>query len=157
MDNFIDSLQITDNKTIIKVAEKWVRTPFRWHGITKKGCDCSGLIIGVLNDLNAVDKLIMLEVQRFHYGNNLKSVNKGALLMLLLLKFEIVDDIENADLLMLETKHSPIHFAFYNQKTKQIIHSTRNQGVVNNNFDKTQYTTMVCFRLKNQTENKTNE
>lgn len=45
-------------KTIIAAARKWIGTPFKYYGRTKKtiytkgGCDCIGLLIGIASELN---------------------------------------------------------------------------------------------------------
>ena len=52
---------------IIKEAQKWTNTPFKFKGKTIKGCDCGGLIYGVIYNINSKHKFLdYFEA----YGNN---------------------------------------------------------------------------------------
>lgn len=46
---------ITQQQIIVNEALKWVGTPFRHQGRTKRGLDCVGLVIRVGNDLHLMD------------------------------------------------------------------------------------------------------
>ena len=145
--------QIT-NDILFNTAKKWLKTPFRWHGRTKYGCDCVGFIIGVLSELKIIDNSFLNEFDKIYYGNNLSKIDNDFLMTNIERYFIKLDkkdknQLEKTDLILLQTKNSPIHFAFYSQKYKQIIHSTRENGVVIIDFniekDKNVY---CCFKIK---------
>lgn len=39
------------SQDIVKEVEQWLGVPYQHRGITNRGCDCSGLLIGVLQSL----------------------------------------------------------------------------------------------------------
>ncbi len=125
---------------LFKMAEKWLNVPFRWHGRDKNGCDCIGLIIGVLYENKIMSKQHYNRVNKILYGTNLSLINPNVLEKEILFFFKKVDKLEDADLLLIRCKNSPIHFAIYSQETDnnvgKIIHVTQENGkVFKTNFD----------------------
>ena len=57
-------------------AEKWLGVPFRWHGHTKGGCDCIGLIVGILHEKRVItwEDLSLYEI--YKYGHNVSRISE---------------------------------------------------------------------------------
>lgn len=128
-------------QTLFQMAEKWLNVPFRWHGKNKNGCDCVGLVIGILHENSIITDNKYKELNKIRYGTNLSKIDYNKILNEILLFFKKVDNIEKADLLLVKYKNSPIHFIIHeknkNNKLEKIIHITQENGkVFKTNFDK---------------------
>lgn len=149
-----DILKKYSNEILFETAKQWLNTSFRWHGYTKYGCDCSGFIVGVLKEIDVIDDEFLLDFKQLYYGNNLSKIDSNFLHTQITKYFKILDknsnqELKKTDLILLKTKNSPIHFAFYSQNEKKIIHSTRENGVVMIDFDIEKNTEIIdCFELK---------
>lgn len=42
-----------------ELAKQWVGVPYLHRGCTRKGCDCSGLIVGILKEMGFLEKFKM--------------------------------------------------------------------------------------------------
>ena len=128
-------------QTLFQMAEKWLNVPFRWHGKSKNGCDCIGLIIGILYENNIMANNKYKELNKIKYGTNLLKIDYNKMLNEILHFFKKTNDINKADLLLVKYKNSPIHFIVHekkkNNKLEKIIHVTQENGkVFKTNFDK---------------------
>jgi cell wall-associated NlpC family hydrolase len=62
------------NRDLILIeAKKWINTPFKFKGKTIKGCDCGGLVYGIVYNINSKHKFLdYFEV----YGNNFLTIEQ---------------------------------------------------------------------------------
>ena len=117
---------------LFELAKSWIGVKFRWHGYTRSGCDCVGLIAGILLENKiATDK----DFQTFHsikYGTNLELVNKQVAETLLNKYFTEINKLDNGCLILAKTRNSPMHFMIYGIENQQasIIHATAEVGAV---------------------------
>ena len=143
---------------LFELAKSWIGVKFRWHGYTRAGCDCVGLVAGILLENKiATDK----DFQTFHnikYGTNLQKVNQKVASMLLNNYFTQISKLEDGCLILSKTRNSPMHFMIYGIQNQQssIIHTTAEIGAVfqqNCDYNKHSNTINFCeivkiFRLK---------
>ena len=117
-------------------AEKWLGVPFRWHGYTKGGCDCIGLIVGILceNGLMSSEDISMHEI--YKYGHNVSRISEkyvDCMMMKYFNKYE-GEELKNGLVFRMKDRNAPYHFAIYGDN--QIIHTTSEVGCVfRANFD----------------------
>ena len=146
-------------KTLFQMANEWLNVPFRFHGRDKNGCDCVGFVIGVLYENGLMSKQTFTALNKIKYGTNLSKITNSMLFEKLLPYFTPTNIMAKTDLIVIKTRNSPIHFAIYNHKTDEIIHTTNEFGkVVKTTFDKNLSIT-AKFTLKkyeNYTSNKKN-
>jgi len=122
-------------KSLFQMTEDWIGVPFRWHGRDRNGCDCIGLIIGVLHENKIMSDKDLCYFNNIKYGTNLSKINKSFMIKEINKFFKKTSSINEADLLIIDCKNSPIHFAI-NQcntdenKKKQIIHVSQEIGKV---------------------------
>ena len=133
------------------MSNSWLGVPFRWHGNTKYGCDCAGLIVGILYENDILSNEVLQKIKTISYGTNLSKIKREYIVECLLQFFHKTSQIEKADLLMIRTKNSPIHFVIYecNKLPEQakIRHITQEVGYVfENDFDK-DWQIIGMFRL----------
>lgn len=118
--------------TLFEMAQDWIGIDFRLHGYTKFGCDCIGLVIGILKDNNIIDEKFIKKFKSYRYGNNLKNINEEQVVNDLAFCFDETNDIKNADLLLVETRNSPFHFVIIERNKNlndcKIIHTTQETG-----------------------------
>ena len=116
------------------MSNSWLGVPFRWHGTTKFGCDCAGLVIGVLYENNILDSSTLQKIKTISYGSNLSRVKREDIVGCLLRFFHKTSRIEYADLIMVKTRNSPIHFVIYERykipEHAKIRHTTQEVGCV---------------------------
>ena len=138
---------------LFEMAEKWLNVPFRPHGRDKNGCDCIGLVIGILYENKIMSDEQFDRINSIRYGSNLSKINYNLIDEELIVFFEKVEKIQSADLLLIKCKNSPIHFAIYgqkNNKTGQIIHVIQqNEKVCKTNFD-TKLNVISKYKLRKQ-------
>lgn len=125
------------NNTLFQMANVWLNVPFRLHGRSKNGCDCVGLVIGILYENGLMSKNTFTALNKIKYGTNLSKINYHNLASMISMFFIKTNDISKTDLITIKTKNSPIHFVIYNNKTNEIIHTTNEIGkTIKTNFDK---------------------
>ena len=121
-------------QTLFEMSLSWLNVPFRWHGRDKNGCDCIGLIIGVLYENNIIKQTDFERLDKITYGTNLSKIDIRLILQEMAHYFEEISDLECADLLLVALKNSPIHFVICerNEPTQQkkIIHISNEIGKV---------------------------
>ena len=122
-------------KSLFELSRSWVNVPFRWHGYTKLGVDCIGLVVGVLYENNIISDNFLQKFKRYRYGNNLEKVDFNKMFRDLFQYFIEVNEEQSADLLLTKCKNSPIHFIIFEkgkeQRNASIIHVNQQ---VNNVF-----------------------
>ncbi len=92
---------------IAEIAHEWLGTPFHYHQSLKGvGCDCVGLIVGVLKEAEVLEQDFKLE----HYGYSSGiSENNLAMLEKISHKVEILE-MAPGDILIFSLPNSPVHF-----------------------------------------------
>ncbi len=136
------------------MSQSWLNVPFRWHGFTRFGCDCVGLIIGVLYENSILKDKNVAEIKKISYGTNLQNVKSELMFVYLSKFFHFVENIKDADLLLVKTKYSPIHFVIYQhgmlENEAKIIHITQEIGkVFQNDFgSKSDWQIVKMFKLR---------
>ena len=102
------------------MAEDWLGVPFRIHGRDKSGCDCIGLIIGILHENNIISHDDFTRLNKIKYGTNLSKITDYMLYKEILRFFEPTNFLNKADMLIVKTKNSPLHFVIhrYNFQSK---------------------------------------
>ena len=125
----------SNKATLFEMANDWINTPFRFRGFTKNGCDCCGLIVGILYENKIIDKTFIEKYKNIKFGSNLLKLNYSTIIGGNIMEyFDKTENIKATDLILTNTKNSPIHFIIY-EKGKElnearIIHTTRNKGRV---------------------------
>ena len=66
-------------KTLFQMANDWLNVPFRFHGRDKNGCDCVGLVIGVLYENGLMSKQTFTALNKIKYGTNLAKITNSML------------------------------------------------------------------------------
>ena len=127
--------------SLFVLSKKWLNISFRVHGLNRTGCDCIGLVIGVLYENGILNNTNVEKYKKIKYGNNLLKIDKEQMLNEILQYFNEVQDITRSDLLIVKCKNSPIHFIIYEKgripEKAKIIHVTKEVGhVFMSNFDK---------------------
>lgn len=143
---------------LFELAKSWIGVKFRWHGYTRAGCDCVGLVAGILLENKIAKEEDLKTLHNIKYGTNLELVNKQVATALLNKYFTEITQLENGCLILAKTRNSPMHFMIYGIENQQssIIHTTAEIGAVfqqNCDFDKHANTINFCeivkiFRLK---------
>lgn len=109
------------NKIILKEAITWIDTKFEHGGFTKLGCDCSGLIVGILKNCNILPSVPEYHVTRHHNHLTKESV------MDILEKYMIIIPMENlqpGDFIAFSFYKQPTHLAIVaNSEPLEIIHA----------------------------------
>jgi cell wall-associated NlpC family hydrolase len=132
---------------MINIAKDWINTPFVVGGYTKYGCDCIGLIIGVLNQSG----LKIKPDEYFEMGNyNHLNLDK---VVDIVEKYCIKishDSVEIGDIIMFSSYKNTAHFAIVsNLSPFSIIHAHQNVGkvveTISDNIWQTQI--LYCFRI----------
>jgi len=137
---------------LFEFSKNWINTPFRFHGYSKNGCDCIGLIVGVLYENMVLNDVFLKKFNTIKYGNNLSKIKQNDMLELILNYFNEVKEIKEADLLLTKCKNSPIHFIIYEKgklkENAKIIHTTQEAGrVFISNFDENiEIIKMFCLK-----------
>ena len=121
---------------LYSAAEKWLGVPFRWHGHTKGGCDCIGLIVGILHEKRVItwEDLSLYEI--YKYGHNVSRISEQYVNHMMLKYFNKYegDGLKNGLVFRMKDHNAPYHFAIYGDS--QIIHTTSEVGCVfRANFD----------------------
>ena len=117
-------------------AEKWLGVPFRWHGYSKSGCDCIGLIVGILHEKNVITFEDFALFERCRYGHNVSRISEQYVNCMIMKYFNKYEGKKLKDGLVFRMKdyNAPYHFAIYGDG--QIIHTTSEIGCVfRSNFD----------------------
>ncbi len=109
--------------TLFDMGKRWLNVPFRWHGYTRFGCDCVGLIVGILYENGIIDDEFIEKFKRIKYGTNLSKVDSTEMINYISLFFDEVDDIHYADLVLVRTRYSPIHFVIIDRGNENCISS----------------------------------
>ena len=116
-----------DSNIIVTQARTWIGTPFHHQARLKgKGCDCLGLIVGVVDELGLKDK----------HGKPLAGYDEvtyskepdGAYLtekLTALLDEVPIDDAQAGDLALFKVRENPQHMAFLTdyENTLGMVHS----------------------------------
>ena len=117
-------------------AKKWLGVPFRWHGHTKSGCDCIGLIVGILHEKNVITFEDLASFERCRYGHNVSRIGEHFVNTMILKYFNKYEgkELKNGLVFRMKDYNAPYHFAIYGDG--QIIHATSEVGCVfRANFD----------------------
>jgi len=137
-------------KTLFNLAEKWLNVDFRWHGFNRFGCDCFGLIVGILYENHIADDKFLKKFQQYKYGTNLEKVNFKQIIVDINNYFKTTENLIDCDVFIIKCKNSPIHFVIYekNKQNGRIIHITQSVGkVFMTNFNK-DLNIIKMFKLK---------
>ena len=134
---------------MINIAKNWIGTPFVVGGYTKYGCDCIGLIIGILNEC-------CIDIKPYEYlefGNyNHLDLDK---ILDIMQKYCIKinnDSIKIGDIIMFSGNKNTAHFAIVsNLLPLSIIHAHQSVGKVVETISDNIWQTQIfaCFRLSN--------
>lgn len=117
-------------------AEKWLGVPFRWHGHTRGGCDCIGLIVGILCENGVMDLKDLSQHEICKYGHNVSRISEKYVDCMMLKYFNKYEgeELTNGLVFRMKDRNAPYHFAIYGDN--QIIHTTSEVGCVfRANFD----------------------
>lgn len=120
----------TLNEQIVKEAKTWIGVNFQHHGASKFGCDCSGLIIGVLNAIGYLRNYKRIKYPKdWNFHGMAKGYFKDELL-----KFSNIVPLHKAkigDVLLFQWGNCPSHTAwlmeddmFLNAQAKVKVHLT---------------------------------
>lgn len=109
-------------KDIIAKARSWIGIKYRFRGRSRQGIDCSGLIVGVANDLKIFDydftNYVLNDPEVIH-----KHILKSGM-------FEInVNDRLPADILNIAIKNHPIHLAILVNEAR-MVHTNQTVNMV---------------------------
>lgn len=138
--------------TLFEMANSWLGVPFRWHGRDRKGCDCIGLIIGILYENKYLSQSSFNHINTIKYGTNLAKINQLEIMQLLTIYFTQTSRLDTSDLLLIRSKASPFHFIIHEREKKakhnKIIHITQELGhVFQTNFNDS-FNVIANFQLK---------
>ena len=117
-------------------AEKWLGVPFRWHGHTKGGCDCIGLIVGILHENGVMTQEDLAQHEICKYGHNVSRISEQYVSNMMLKYFNKYEgnELKNGLVFRMKDYNALYHFAIYGNR--QIIHTTSEVGCVfQANFD----------------------
>lgn len=111
-------------------AKKWLGVPFRWHGHTKSGCDCIGLIVGVLREDGVISSEDLLMHEFCKYGHNVSRIGEQYVNCMMLKYFNKYEgkELKNGLVFRMKDYNMPYHFAIYGDN--KIIHTTSEIGCV---------------------------
>lgn len=121
---------------LYSAAEKWLGVPFRWHGHTNDGCDCIGLIVGILCENGVMTQEDLAQHEICKYGHNVSRIGEQYVNHIMLKFFNKYEgkELKNGLVLRMKDYNAPYHFAIYGDG--QIIHATSEVGCVfRANFD----------------------
>ncbi|MEN9782581.1 MAG: hypothetical protein RL208_734 [Pseudomonadota bacterium] len=133
----------------------WQGVRFRYRGYNKNGCDCIGLIVGVLTEMNVMKTADINDFNNIRYPVHLKNYNHAVSMKSMIDKFFVRNDfidlesLQNGDVLYMRTKNGQYHFAiFYEQ---MFIHTTLEVGcVVHGGIDLSNYCIEEVLRLRDK-------
>ena len=111
-------------------AEKWLGVPFRWHGRTKGGCDCIGLIVGILCENGVITQKDLSQHEIYKYGHNLSRISEKYVDCMMMKYFNKYEgkELKNGLVFRMKDHNAPYHFAIYGDG--KIIHTTSEVGCV---------------------------
>ena len=137
------------DKNIVLIAKKWIGVPFLNGGTTIYGCDCIGLIIGILKEYNINIK----DNEYFELGfyDHLNLDNIYLVLAKYCEKIDVID-VKIGDLIMFSSYKNTAHFAIItNLQPLSIVHANQSAGkVVETISDKLWNTQILSYwRVKN--------
>lgn len=113
---------------MVNIARQWIGTPFLSGGITKYGCDCMGLIIGVLKERGVnINPQEYFELGQYNHLNNqfvIESISKYCH------KIEKID-LHAGDIANISGPTNTAHFAIISGlEPFSIIHAHQSVGKV---------------------------
>lgn len=107
-------------KRVVEVAREWKDVPYKHRGMTKKGCDCGGLIIGILQQMGFLKKF-KLSFYRKDWNIH-RSDNNALMEHLKKYAFEISNSkLEPGDCIVFKFGQRGSHLGVYLGKT-QFLH-----------------------------------
>ena len=121
---------------LYSAAEQWLGVPFRWHGHTKSGCDCIGLIVGILCENGVITQEDIVRHEICKYGHNVSRISEKYVDCMMMKYFNRYEgkELKNGLVFRMKDYNAPYHFAIYGDG--QIIHATSAVGCVfRANFD----------------------
>lgn len=121
---------------LYSAAKKWLGVPFRWHGYSKNGCDCIGLIVGILHENGVMTQEDVAKHEICKYGHNVSRIGEQYVNHIMLKYFNKYEgeELKNGLVFRMKDYNAPYHFAIYGDR--QIIHTTSEVGCVfRANFD----------------------
>jgi NlpC/P60 family putative phage cell wall peptidase len=130
---FLKRAPINMQTQIVKIARQWLNTPFKHQGRVKHvGCDCLGLVAGVLKELNL--KLNGNEIAAID-NTNYSALPDGVLLQQALEQYLERSEqgrIEAGNILLMRFHRQPQHLAIVTpyENGLGIIHSYAQAGKV---------------------------
>ncbi|MBL0725387.1 MAG: hypothetical protein JJW01_00290 [Alphaproteobacteria bacterium] len=88
----------------MKNIRSWIGVQFRYRGYTKSGCDCAGLILGILQENNICDKDLIKKYLN-HSVRNSEYIDEEKILNSLdkVFKRGVVDDVRLSDILVMKS------------------------------------------------------
>lgn len=107
-------------KRVVEITREWKDVPYKHRGTTKKGCDCGGLIIGVLQQMGFLKKF---RLNFYRKDWNIHSSDNNALMgHLKEYAFEIGrEKLEPGDCIVFKFGQRGSHLGLYLGKT-QFLH-----------------------------------
>jgi hypothetical protein len=133
----------------------WQGVRFRYRGYNKNGCDCIGLIVGVLIEMNVMQLADINDFNNIRYPVHLKNYNHALSMKHMIDKFFVrnvfVDlaNLENGDVVYMRTKNGQYHFAIFYEG--MFIHTTLEVGnVVYGGIDLSNYFVEDILRLRDE-------
>ncbi|HYF02697.1 MAG TPA: C40 family peptidase [Patescibacteria group bacterium] len=114
---------------IIKNAEAWLGTPYKWGGNTRSGVDCSGLVVEVFKTVNA--RLPRTSFEQYQQG---KPIGGGSL------------EVGDLVFFTFEEGRAVTHVGIYAGENK-FIHASTSRGVTYQSlYDKPYSIALVGYR-----------
>ena len=115
------------------ILQSWIGTPFRYRGYTKEGCDCVGLILGILQEVS-IDVNSLLEKYLNHDVGRAKYIDATKIFSCLDNRFKKsnIQDANIGDIVVLNSSSGNIlHLGMISrQEPKYFIHADIRVGNV---------------------------
>lgn len=109
----------------ISEAKTWIDVPFKFKGKTKKGCDCAGLIYGIVSHINKTHVILKCFEE---YGNNFSVVEM--LIEKHVNKFQAQNTPKYGNVIIFQMEATHFHFGILVKEDK-FIHAcmTKNRVI----------------------------
>lgn len=118
-------------KRLADISMKWVGVPYVHKGVTKAGCDCVGLLIGVLLECG----VFTLPLQLFDYSASwMLAKDSEELLLKYLPQYVVPCELVPGSFLFFKMGRYVCHAGIY-VGNNEFVHCVANVGVVKDNLD----------------------